>query len=206
MLVELDQVPSSVGQRRTWMRDVLASITAGPGEVPEVQLPYDPLTARDLQVPRRVMCDELGVASVQQCPVMLNGLIHVALGADRVKVLSDALARVAAWFAAGRPESAAARETTEPCPTGIDGPWPTLPQPEGGWMPGEPIRLHELVQVLADDPTVIGVEGVEANVDGQWYAIALGKMQAPLAPDCVPILSDTQCLQVRLELGAECDG
>ena len=206
VLIELDQVPSSVGQRRAWMRDVLASITAGPGEAPETQLPYDPLTAPNLQVPRRVMCDELGVATVQQCQVMLNGVIHVALGADRVKVLADALGRVAAWFAAGRPESAPATDPAEPCPTGIDGPWPSVPQPEGGWMPGEAIRLHELVQVLADDPIVIGVEGVEANVDGQWYAIALGKLQAPLAPDCVPILSDTQCLQVRLELGAECDG
>jgi hypothetical protein len=206
VLVELDQVPGSVDQRRAWMRDVLAFITAGAGEVPELQLPFDTLTTPNLQVPRRVMCDELGVATVQQCAVTLNGVLHVALGADRTRVLDGALARVRAWFAAGRPETAAAIAPAVACPPAIDGPWPPVPQPAGGWTPCEAIRLHELVQVLADDPTVIGVEGVEAQIDGEWHAIAIGKIEAPLAPDCVPALAETQCLKVRLELGADCHG
>jgi hypothetical protein len=206
VLVEFDPAPTSVAQERDLMRDVLASVTAGVGEVAEVELPYDALTAPHLQVPRRVMCDELSVAIVRQCPVTLNGTLHVALGADRATVLKDALDRVRAWFAAGRPESALASEPTLACPSGIDGPWPWVPQPEGGWTPGEAIRLHELVQVLADDQTVIGVDGVEAQVDGEWHAIALGKIEAPLAPDCMPVLAQTQCLNVRLELGADCNG
>ena len=206
ILVELNQVPPTVAKRRTWMRDVLGFVTAGAGETAESELPYDQLTAPNLQVPRRVMCDELSVSIVERCPVTLNGVIHIALGADRIKVLADALERVADWFAAGRRESAPTPEEAAPCPVGIDGPWPSIPQPEGGWMPGEAIRLHELVQVLAADPTVIGVEGVAADVGGQRYAIDDGKTEAPLDVGCVPFLPKTQCLQVRLELGADCRG
>lgn len=204
VLVEFDPASSSAAEQRTLMREVLAFLTAGEGEVAEVDLPYDALTAPHLQVPRRVMCDELGIAIVRECPVTLNGTLHVALGADRATVLNDALGRVRAWFAAGRTESAVASQPVPTCPSGIEGPWPPAPQPEGGWMPGEAIRLHELVQVLAADPTVIGVDGVEARIDGEWHAIALGGIEAPLAPDCMPVLADTQCLDVRLELGADC--
>jgi hypothetical protein len=205
VLVELDETPASTPQQRAAMRTVL-SFLVGPDGIPEVQLPYDTLLQPHLNGPRRVMCDELGVALVRTCPITLNGVLHVALGADRQKVLDAAHARVRAWFAGGRPESAPASAPAPECPEGIEGTWPALSQPEGGWTPGEAIRLHELVQVLADDSTVIGVEAVEVLVDGVWYAIALGKTEAPLAPDCVPILADKQCLQVRLELGADCHG
>jgi hypothetical protein len=206
ILVEFDPAPPNANKRRNWMRDVLAFVTAGEGEVAESVFPFDPLSAPNLQVPRRVMCDDLSVALVQRCPVTLNGVIHVALGADRAQVLAAALERVAAWFAAGRPESGAVQQTPVPCPAVIDGPWPSTPQPAGGWVPGEPIRINELVQVLAADPTVIGVDGIEANVDGTWYPVKDGELEAPLEVGCVPFLSDTQCLQVRLEVGADCRG
>ena len=206
VLVEFTKAPGSVADQRMALRKVLALLIADPGEPNEVQLPYDTLTTPDLNAPRRVMCDELGVALVRACPVTLNGVLHVALGADRKQVLDDAYDRVRAWFVAGRPESASAAAAMKPCPAGIEGPWPPIPQPAGGWVPGEAIRLHELVQVLADDPTVIGVEGVEVQVGGVWYGSAVGSTEVPLGPDCVPELPATQCLQVRLELGADCNG
>ena len=208
VLVELDPPPPA-NQRRAALRDVLAGLTAGPTETAEVDAPFDPLVAPNLLVPRRVMCDELGVALVERCEVTLNGVLHVALGARRDDVLAGARARVAAYFAAGRPETAGSGPAPTSCPGGIDGPWPPIPQPAGGWQPGEPIRLHELVQVLADDPVVIGVDGVEIRVGGSgaaWLAIAFGATEAPLGPACVPVLADVQCLQVRLELGADCRG
>jgi len=205
VLVELNDPLSSVAQQRAALRNILAFLI-GPDGAAEVQLPYDTLTTPHINGPRRVMCDELGVALVRTCPVTVNGVLHVALGADRAEVLKGAYGRVRAWFAAGRPESAVAAAPAPDCPEGIDGPWPPEPQPEGGWTPGEVIRLHELVQILANDATIIGVEGVEVQVDGAWYAIALGKTEAPLGPDCVPVLAATECLQVRLELAADCHG
>ena len=206
VLVEFAKTTVLVADQRTALRNVLSHLIADDAEDPQVQLPYDTLMAADLNGPRRVMCDELGVALVRTCPVTLTGVIHVALGADRTQVLDAAYARVRAWFAAGRPETAIQARANEPCPAGIDGPWPPVPQPSGGWIPGEAIRIHELVQVLADDPIVIGVEGVEIEVGGQAYGLALGTTEAPLDPDCVPVLPEHQCLQVRLELGADCRG
>ena len=196
--------PGDVADPAVFLRSVLAAVTAGPGETAEIDLPYDTFAAPGLEVPRRVICDELGAALLQHCPVTLNGVFHVALGVDRTRVIDDALARVAAFFAAGRPESATAATGPLDCPAGIEGPWPRVPQPAGGWRPGEAIRLTELVQVLSNDPHVIGIEGVEARIDGTWYPGSDGGTEIPIAADCVPVLADQQCLQVRLELAADC--
>ncbi len=204
ILVEPVQAPLPA-DRLTFLRSVLVTITAGPGETAEVDDPYDPLSKPDLQVPRRLLGDELGVALLQECPVTLNGVLHVALGVPRTRVIDAATARVAAFFAAGRPESAVAVAGALACPGGIEGPWPPAPQPAGGWRPGEAIRMTELIQVLADDPEVIGIEGVEVQIGGTWYSASAGATEVPLDPECIPVMAKTQCLQVRLELGADCN-
>lgn len=203
ILVEREPKPTAAN-RDTFLRSVLATVTAGPGEQAEIDDPYDLFPAPGLEVPRRVIGDELGVAILRACPVTLNGVLHVALGVDRTRVIDAALLRVEAFFAAGRAESAAAVRARVDGAAGIEGPWPPAPQPEGGWRPGEAIRLTELVQVLSNDPQVIGVEGVEVRIDDVWLPGPDGGTEIPLDPDCIPILATKQCLQVRLELAADC--
>lgn len=204
LLVEPLKPPSTPERERTLLRAVLAAVTAGPGEPAEAAEPYDQLMTPNLQVPRRLMCDELGAALIQECPITLTGVLHVTLGADRTTVIDAALARVAVFLAGGRPESATGPARPVACPKDIEGPWPPAPQPEGGWQPGEAIRVNELVQVLGNDPLVLGVDGLQVQVGGTTYAAADGVADVPLDPDCVPVLDPLQCLQVRLELAADC--
>ena len=156
VLVELTTNPQSVADQRAALRKVLAFLIADPGEDVEVQLPYDTLKTADLNGPRRVMCDELGVALVGTCPVTLTGVLHVALGANRNDVLDGAYARCAPGSRRADPNPRSPPRPVGAGPAGIEGPWPQLAQPVGVGVPGEPIRIHELVQVLADDPIVIG--------------------------------------------------
>ena len=109
---------------------------------------------------RRLFGDELGIALVRHYPVALSGRLHTPLGVDRAVVMARARARVAAYFAAGRPESRTAARYIGPG----RGPWPTPPASVGGWTPGAAIPVTELVQVLAADPSVLGVSDVRAVV------------------------------------------
>ena len=67
-----------------------------------MDLPYDTFATADLQIPRRMIGDELGVALVRQCEVTLGGAFHVPLGDSRTQVIEDALAgsRRCSWRAA----------------------------------------------------------------------------------------------------------
>lgn len=168
----------------------------------EVDLPHptwrDTLDPLD---PRRMICDEVGAALLKHCPVTLEGRLVTGVGVDRTATIDGALARVAAHFAAGRPESRPAPVATPL----VAGPWPRVDQPADGWTPGEAIRFTEVVQAIVADPTILGVEAL---------AIRVGPHPAPfvpasagtvgLDPDCVPGLTDVQCLRVRFALEGEC--
>jgi hypothetical protein len=185
-----------VATQRTFLRAVLRAAIG-----PEVDHPYAELQL-DLTgpAPRRTICDEVGAALLSRCGVTLRGILHVPVTADRTAVLAAAMARVVAFFAAGRAETAVS--SPEPVlPRDMDGPWPleAAAQP-GGWRPGDPVRIPELVQVLSADPDVYGVEALEARrPGGAWHAVEL-----PLDPDCVPELATQQCVEVKLDLVEEC--
>jgi hypothetical protein len=149
--------------------------------------------------PRRMICDEVGATLLKICPVVLQGTLVTGVGADRGATVGGALARVAAHFAAGRPESRPA-PATGPL---IDGPWPRVDQPADGWTPGEAIRFTEVVAAIVADPVILGVENLAIKV-GTADFLASGAGSVPLDPDCVPELADVQCLRVRFALTGEC--
>lgn len=149
--------------------------------------------------PRRMMCDEVGATLLKICPVVLQGTLVTGVGADRAATVGGALARVAAHFAAGRPESRPA-PATGPL---IDGPWPRVDQPADGWTPGEAIRFTEVVTAISTDPAILGVERLAIKV-GTGLFVGSADGSVPLNPDCVPELADIQCLRVRFALTGEC--
>ncbi|MFF0204624.1 hypothetical protein [Streptomyces sp. NPDC005017] len=195
--------------RRRFLHTVLAETLSGPDETAEVDQPYEnPHLDLDRLAPRRLIGDEVGAALLGTCPIALRGVVYVPVTASRQRVLRDALARIGALLKAGRKESADI--TAEPGhPRHTDGPWPRTGRPAataaGGWRPGEPVRLAELVQVISGDPEVLGVEDLAAAVlpDGrpEWHSGEL-----PLPRHCVPVLApdDRHCLTVRLELREGC--
>lgn len=149
--------------------------------------------------PRRLICDEVGAALLRRCPVVLQGTLVTGVGIDRGATVGGALARVAAHFAAGRPESRPA-PVTGPL---IDGPWPRVDQPSAGWTPGEAIRFTEVVAAVLADPAVLGIEELAIKVGtGGFVPWTAGTVA--LDPDCVPELADVQCLRVRFVLSGGC--
>ncbi len=149
--------------------------------------------------PRRLICDEVGATLLKVCPVVLQGRLVTGVGVDRAATVAGALARVAGYFAAGRPES---RPDAVVVPL-VDGPWPRVDQPADGWTPGESIRFSEVVQAIVVDPEILGVENLSIRVgSGPFVPSTAGSVA--LASDCVPRLADTQCLRVRFALAGEC--
>lgn len=186
--------PPSDADREGFARAVLAEAVGIEG--------FEPLHLDlDAPMPRRVLCDEVGAAVLRQCAVTLRGVLHVAVTADREDVLAHALARVAELFRRGRPESAPDRAPVPDLPRDLDGPWPLPPPMPEGWTPGDPVRVTEIVQALSADPEVYGVEALQARAGGDWESYEL-----VLDPSCVPVLAETQCVSVRLDLVEGCSG
>ena len=175
---------------------------AGPSEVAEVDDPHR-LFRDDLDVlsPRRVMCDEIAVAMLSRCEIVVKASLHVAVGTvgDRRVVIERAESRLREFFVSGRPESQPELRSDET----FEGPWPKPDPAPSGWIPGEPIRLNEVIAILADDPAVLGVTDVALRrPGGPWYPS--GSASAPfdmaLDPHCVPVLADDQCITVTFVL------
>jgi hypothetical protein len=148
--------------------------------------------------PRRLICDEVGAALLVVCPVVLQGRLVTGVGADRAATIAGALARVAVYFATGRPETREA--VAGPL---VDGPWPRTDQPSTGWTPGESIRFSEVVQAISRGEEILGVENLSIKVGaGPFVPSSAGSVS--LDPACVPGLAGTQCLSVRLSLQGDC--
>ncbi len=196
-----------------FLRRVLGEALSGQGEVSEVARPYrhhhqEHATGLDRQAPRRVLGDEVAACSLAASELTISATLHVAAGADeRGAVLERARARVTALFEAGRPESAPPTSSEQTGPGSIAGAWPTKPQPTKGWVPGDPVRLGELTAALADDPVVLGVEGLSVGVnDGPTYPTPTSQppLQVELDQWSVPRLGQ-DCLEVKFDLDGGCD-
>jgi hypothetical protein len=204
LLVEPD-TPVTPAQRTAFLKQVLRAVL---GSTPsaEVDDPFQ-LWRDDLDpaAPRRTICDEVGAALLDTCEVTVKGTLYAPAGSDREALIGRARARVGAYFAAGRPETRPAAAAALACPQDIEGSWPAVPQPTDGWTPGDPIRLSELVQVLADDPLVLGMEGLQLAVGaGGWLPDPGITGEVPLPSNCVPVLAERKCLGVTLTLASEC--
>jgi hypothetical protein len=209
LLVQPDQPPANAA---TFLRNVLRVALGDPdpaGVAPEVDDAFQGLWRDELdsQAPRRTICDEVGAALLGECPITIKGILHAPAGSDRDAVIGRARDRVDTFFTEGRPESRPPEPGAPDCPGGIAGTWPAVAQPSLGWTPGDAIRLSELVEQLADDPEVLGIEGLQVAIgDGEWLPDPGITGHVPLPPDCVPKLSNRKCLRVTLARQTECAG
>lgn len=186
---------SGSGSSDAFLRDVLA-VAVGP----EVTQPFpDWRDDVDELTPRRVICDEVGATRLAVAPILVQATLVTAVGVDRDAVVDDARARISAFFADGRPEARAPA-----APATVDGPWPRIDQPSGGWIPGDPIRFTEIVDTIVANPEVWGVEKLAMKVEGLAVFVpqADGFLSIPL--NAVPVLADARCLRVRFSLTSEC--
>jgi hypothetical protein len=181
--------------RDGFLRGVLAAAIG-----PEVTAPFPDWRddVDDLE-PRRVICDEVGASLLERAPVLVQATLVTEVGVDREAVVEDARARIAAFFARGRPETF----VPSPAPV-VDGPWPRADQPSLGWVPGEPVRFTEVVEAVVGNPAVWGVEDLAMKVEGaaEFVTASAGPLEIP--ENAVPTLADARCLRVRFSLTSRC--
>lgn len=197
LVVERPGDELSAADAQEFLRDVLTTAIG-----PEVRAPFpdwrDPASADDL-TPRRTICDEVGASLLRQAPIVVQGTIVTGIGVDPDLLVDDVRSRIAAFFDAGRPE------TVAPTPSGeVDGPWPRIEQPPGGWVPGEPVRFTEVVTAMAGNPDVWGVERLAMRLEGAADFVPQSEGQLSIPGNAVPALADGRCLRVRFSLAARC--
>lgn len=181
--------------RDAFLRDVLATAIG-----PEVTAPFPDWRddVDDLE-PRRVICDEVGASLLARAPVLVQATLVTDVGVDRDAVVEDARARIAAFFARGRPET-----FVPPPPQVVDGPWPRVDQPTLGWVPGEPVRFTEVVEAVVGNPAVWGVEDLAMKVEGAAAFVTASDGPLVIPENAVPTLADARCLRVRFSLTSRC--
>lgn len=153
--------------------------------------------ALDVLEPRRMIGDAVGATYLKQFAVTVKAVLVTGPTVDRDATIDATRTRIEAFFTQGRPESRANVD-----PQGFDGPWPRVDQPSLGWNPGEAIRAAEITQVIASDPRIIGIKGLEIGGTGGWVDSTVGVLAVPL--DAVPTLAEAQCLRVEFALRGEC--
>lgn len=151
--------------------------------------------------PRRLIADEVGIAPLRRALIKIEGTLLIPPTASRASVTAEAGERIDAFFAAGRPENAGTTPADDP----LSGPWPPAPQPEGGWVPGEGIRLSEVVEQLVEVRDVIAVTGLRLRVQpsGAWAEGANGQLAIPAGH--VPIRDIVSCFTTELQVQGSCD-
>ena len=189
--------PASPTQAQTdeFLRDVLQQAIG-----PEVRAPFPDWRAYvDELEPRRTVCDEVGVSVLAGAPILVQATLVTGVGVDRAVVVADVRARIGEFFTVGRPERLPA------APSGsVDGPWPRIEQPLGGWMPGDPVRFTEVVSAIVANPEVLGVEDLAMKLDGaaSFAPQSAGRLEIPR--NAVPVLAGANCLKVRFSLTLGC--
>ncbi|WP_328875179.1 hypothetical protein OHT76_36750 [Streptomyces sp. NBC_00287] len=167
---------------------------------PEAGTPFpDWRTGVNAIGPRRVICDEVGAGLLEERKILVKGTLITGVGVDRSALVRAVLARISAFFAAGRPESRApASERT------VEGPWPRSDQPAEGWIPGAPIRFSEVVEAIVAETAVQGVADLEMKIEdgAEFRTVAHGSLDLPA--NAVPKLAEADCLRVRFALVTEC--
>lgn len=146
----------------------------------------------DAVTPRRMICDEVGAALLKRIGVIVQARLVVAGTAAGADIVADVTARLRRYLRDGRPESAVA-EVAASAPSG---PWPDVPQPSGGWNPGEPIRFTEIVEQIVSNPDVLGVEALYLGRAGESTLIAASEGSLAIPPDAVPELAEGDCLAI----------
>lgn len=197
LVVERPGGDLSANAGREFLRDVLATAIG-----PEVRAPFpdwrDPDDADDL-TPRRTICDEVGASLLRLAPILVQGTIVTGIGVDPDLLVDDVRGRIAAFFDAGRPETVAATPSGE-----VDGPWPRIEQPPGGWLPGEPVRFTEVVTAITANPDVWGVEQLAMKLEGAADFVPQAEGRLLIPSNAVPALAAGRCLRVRFSLAARC--
>jgi hypothetical protein len=158
---------------------------------------YDPLD------PRRLVCDEVGIAPLRFKGVEIRATLRIPPTAVRSVVTALADASIDAYFARGREETYVAEAASDP----LAGPWPPAPQPRDGWVPGTPIPVSEVVQQLVSVPDVIAVEELKMRTgtsDTSWVGGANGLLTIP--PGHVPLRNPIGCFTIELQVAGACDG
>jgi hypothetical protein len=189
--------PASPTQAQTeeFLRDVLQQAIG-----PEARAPFPDWRADvDELEPRRTVCDEVGVSVLGEAPILVQATLVTGVGVDRAAVVADVRARIGEFFTAGRPERLPA------APSGsVDGPWPRIEQPLGGWIPGDPVRFTEIVSAIVANPEVLGVEELAMKIDGaaSFVPQSAGRLEIPR--NAIPVLAGANCLKVRFSLTLEC--
>lgn len=167
--------------------------------------------------PRRLLGDELCVAAVGLCLVEVDATIEIEPDASTIAVKEEAESRLELFLSPSRtlpPELAppAPARRALVCPDELEGPLPPptaiaefLADPagserEGGWRPGEPVRIGEVQQLLQSIPGVAGVEllRVRRSDATEWEHTSV-----QLDRFCVPAL-DESCLCIAIVSRREC--
>jgi len=163
--------------------------------------------------PRRLVCDEVGIAPLRVKFVRVNATLLIPPTANRAQVTAAATAAIDTFLASG--QSVGTEEPAEQAPL-LAGPWPPSPQPTGGWVPGEAIRLSEVVativaipEVLAVKDLAIGREDEENDPDDPlddtvvWVSGANATLSIPVGH--VPRRSIYDCFTTEFLIDGGCD-
>jgi hypothetical protein len=224
LLVERDPAAQPMSDPM-FLRACLSSALGAPGEQSEVDLwvapavgdpaPLDFRDNRGWLSPRRLLGDEVGAALVDRCGVVVKGVLAIEATTSARAVLDEAERLLADFISPTRKHP----EEPDPpppeplrCPEELEGPWPRLlgglaapwpaaPPPAGGWQPGEPVRVSEVVQLLETIPEVLGVDGLELQSadGGDWQKESLA-----IDPFCLPGF-ERHCLVAHVLQPRRCD-
>ena len=162
--------------------------------------------------PRRLVCDEVGIAPLRVKFVRVQATLLIPPTANRAQVTAAATAAIDSFLAIG--QTHAADETAIESPL-LSGPWPPSPQPPGGWVPGEAIRLSEVVAQVVAIPEVLAVRDLKIGREDEgdpaiptpdtitWASGANGVLAIPVGH--VPRRSVYDCFSTEFLIDGGCD-
>jgi hypothetical protein len=152
--------------------------------------------------PRRLTCDEVGIAPLRVSLVRVSATLLIPPTANRAQVKNAATAAIDEYLDRGRDANTASPELAPPW---TDGPWPPAPQPTLGWIPGESIRLSEVVARVVDIPEVIAVRDLQMRREDSstWASGANGVLVIPVGH--VPRRSVYECFATEFLVDGGCD-
>ena len=145
--------------------------------------------------PRRLVCDEVGLALLAHIQVIVQATLIIPATASPDAIVAAASAAVQSFFDAGRPEA-----TTASIDDPLSGPWEPAPQPAGGWIPGDPVRFSEVVEHLMSVPEVIAVTSMSMMTveDTHWTLPSEGALALPAGT--VPDLAVPGCFTTSFQI------
>jgi hypothetical protein len=162
--------------------------------------------------PRRLVCDEVGIAPLRVKFVRVQATLLIPPTANRAQVTEAAGNAIDAYLATGQAILADEAATDSPL---ISGPWPSSPQPPGGWVPGDAIRLSEVVAQVVAIPEVLAVRDLKMGREDEgdpdtilddtivWASGANGVLTIPVGR--IPRRSVYDCFTTEFLIDGGCD-